>query len=71
MKIETKFNYGQKVWCVDDNKVNNCTIMSINVQYPVINKNMDVVVYYSLSGIHGAKHENQIFATKEELINSL
>lgn len=80
MKIETKYNINQAVWFIEGGKVVEDTILKI--EYNINNKSEEEIKYwfepftrlgnvgYYESG-YRVFYENQIFATKEELINSL
>lgn len=72
MKIETKFDYKQKVWFMHENKPCESEIFLIDITYPkdLVNRVADVN-YHLLVEERIVKGEPEIFATKEELINSL
>ena len=68
MKIETKFNIGDAVYYMRDNKVDKSTVNKIDI---VIGGKGVSVAYWV--GLHGEykRHEGYIFANKEELLKSL
>lgn len=72
MKIETKFNPGERVWTLINNKSKEVEI------YEVIpgmrSLNLSYKDQYTIVGYNGNSpkfYDNDIFKTKEELINSL
>lgn len=70
MKIEAEFEPGQKVWFIRDNKCTNLPVYEFHVwvigEYPPR-------IYYNFQTEDGcvSVYEDKVFATKEELINSL
>ena len=72
MKIETKFDPGQTVWIMIDNKPKECVI---NEVIPgTRGKTFRYKDAYTIDGYNGKSpkfYEEQIFKTKEELIKSL
>ena len=85
MTIETKFNYGDTVFVLTNNKVYNVKIVGVNVQY---SKELDRInqqgsvscsmpkqyITYKIeypSGGVGDAEETNVFATKEDLLKSL
>lgn len=70
MKIETEFDNGQSVWFMRNNKCDNRPIIEINCV--VIGQHMPHI-YYNFQTEDGVVKmiEERVFATKEELINSL
>jgi hypothetical protein len=73
MTIETRYNIGDRVWFMHDNKVESEIIIKINA---VIEKDMNCTgvhksIAYSLFNYSGYYTENKLFPTKEELIKSL
>ena len=72
MKIETKFNPGQTVWIMIDNKPKQCIIDQVNPG--AVGKTYRYKDSYTIEGYNGNSpkfYEEQIFKTKEELIESL
>jgi len=76
MKIETKYNINQDVWFMYDNKPRKDKPFKIEFSYD--SKKGEQEVYYTFPKIIDAQYllddtveESNIFATKEELINSL
>lgn len=74
MKIETKYDINQKVWFMNDNAVMDLNVSEINITI----KSEKPSIRYSIirpignnDTIEIKKGEFEIFATKEELINSL
>jgi hypothetical protein len=85
MTIETKFNYGDTVFVLTNNKVYNVTIIGVNVQYGTeidrVNQqgrkscsNPKQYITYKIeyqSGGETTIDEDNVFATKDELLKSL
>jgi hypothetical protein len=74
MKIETKYDINQEVWFIEDNKVKNEAILKLS--FTKDGSNESVIYYFkekqkSMVNWERIKKEDEIFATKEELINSL
>lgn len=69
MKIETKFNIDQEVFFFEDNKVKSEKIWVIEIA--IGNKTRITYSFFKANERHIIKEENEIFATKEELIASL
>ena len=85
MTIETKFNYGDTVFVLTNNKVYNVKIVSVNVQYAkeinrvngqghlswtTPNKYITYVIKYPSGGEYDVE-ETDVFATKANLLKSL
>lgn len=70
MKIETKFDIGQKVWFQTLGINYKAEIMEINVHCLLCG---DVLIHYKLarSGYYYERDEDELFPTKEELLKSL
>lgn len=74
MIIKTKFEPGQEVWVMQDNKPIKLTIKHINI---FANLNISKQIIYEITYIltntaFGDKfRENEIYTTKEDLKNSL
>ena len=76
MKIETKYDIGQIVWFIADNKICSGKIISVDVS---ISLSQDSGYYsdatqttrYLIPGYVGLINENFLFETKEDLINHL
>lgn len=68
MKIKTKFNKGQRVYLLYNNKIVQRIILSIEVNYAF--EYLTPVIWYGLEHI-GKHKEEELFATKQELIDSL
>jgi len=78
MEIKTKFDVGDKVWFMDSNKATEAEIWEVYIkQYNVLGTNgrKEINITYMLKNLHlcyiGTFHEGKIYASKEELINSL
>ena len=73
MTIETKYNIGDKVWFIDDNKVKSATIITIGVfvERDMNSQYVSNSVQYNLYDFPYPYIENQLFPTKEELLKSL
>lgn len=75
MKIETKYNIGQKVWYISGYKAVCRNICGVSVSTLSNEYCYDVVVYYRLRRDGMSKEEQVeekfIFPTKEELLKSL
>lgn len=74
MIIETKFNVGDEVWYMKDNKPfkDEITIIVTQTNYPIFwDYKLDIrtEIMYSLKIEGKLYNENQLFKTKEELIN--
>lgn len=70
MEVKTEFDIYQKVWFMRDNECNNLPVYEFHVcvigGYPPR-------IYYNFQTDDGcvSVYEDKVFATKEELINSL
>lgn len=69
MKIETKFNIGDAVWAMNDNKALSFTVSRIDAA--VVGDKVGISYMVSLYGLYLGREEQEIFATKKELIESL
>jgi len=67
LKVSTKFDIGDKVWYISDNKVNENDITGVSIS---VDNNELVNVDYTLH-FNDKVSENLLFLTKEELIKSL
>lgn len=69
MKIETKFNIGDKVWYDCAGEADKCVIASITVEV----FNGEANVYYAIEKCLSRTdiHEDLLFRTKQELLDSL
>lgn len=68
MNIETKYNTGQPVWLMSENKPWNPVIDSIEV---TIFQSEKRSVYYSFQNSRVKANEELVFPSKEELLKSL
>lgn len=77
MEIVTKFDIGQEVWVLHDNKAKNVNIQGIEVYVSGIYPS---IIYIFLSEYHEIPfgddkpirfNENLVFKSKQDLINSL
>lgn len=73
MTIETKYNIGDKVWFIDDNKAKSATIITIGVfvERDMNSQYVSNSVQYGLYDFPYPYIENYLFPTKEELLKSL
>ena len=82
MEIKTKFNLGDIVFYIDNSKIEQATVVSIetlSILYSHTKKDGEVFrlekhnVIYNLSSAPRKKwyEENQIFATRNELLDNL
>jgi hypothetical protein len=72
MKIETKYDPGDTVWIMINNKPKECVIYE--VEPGKIMKNLKYLDRYTIEGYNGNSptfYNSDIFKTKEELLNSL
>lgn len=71
MKIETKYNIGDKIWVYYEGKPTQCLLFSIivfgcdDIEFIVSNE------YGNTESIRDVFREYQLFSTKEELLKSL
>lgn len=74
MQINTKYSLGDNVWVMKDNKPYTCTVFSIEPivrrWFESINK-IETIVKYRFEDQGRLFNENQLFETKEALIQSL
>lgn len=72
MEIKTKFDLGQKVFFLQNNKVNCLQIDCISIRVISLARyNKEIAISYQLNGLTDLFDEENLFATKEELLNSL
>ena len=72
MEIKTKFNLRQKVYFIWGNKVQSLQIDSISVKAIALGGGeKEIEILYKLCGLTDSFDEKVLFATKEELLNSL
>ena len=72
MEIKTKFNLWQKVYLLWNNKVVSPQIDGISVRVIALgNGEKDISITYELVGLDKRFDEDVLFATKEELLQSL
>ena len=73
MKIETKFNIHQKVWFMEYNKTQYANVKSMNIDVYHDTDFIDPIQVNVTYGLSNGKDMIQevIFATKQELIDSL
>ena len=70
MKIETKYNIGDKVWTLDFfNEPHNGEITAISTFHNQKRKERDYISYFVYP--LGNRTEQEVFPTKEELLKSL
>lgn len=70
MKIETKFNVGDIIFTLLDNKVNEIKVNSIEI-YFYKNSSFSIIYLYYIKEMAFKINENSCFGTKQELLNSL
>ena len=74
MIIKTKFEPGQEVWEMQDNKPINLFVNSINI-LAGLNFNKEItyeIIYNATNGCFGGKFkQKELYETKEDLKNSL
>ena len=66
MKLETKYNVGDKIWAMYNNRPNIYEVLRITVSCDDIDKNIS---YRTNDGKYFS--EEDIFSSKEELLKSL
>lgn len=76
MKIETKYNIGDKVFFLNHNKVEQSMIQSIEIILTNVFDTKGTKLFTRISYIlcpefSGTYYENRLFLTKEDLLNSL
>lgn len=72
MELKTKFNLWQKVYLLQNNKVQILQIDSISVKAIALGGGEDEIeISYKLCGLTDSFDEKTLFATKEELLKSL
>lgn len=68
MEVNTKFELGDTVWFVDNNKVVNLGITGITIS---VEYDQQIVIMYSLHYGDKKIEESKAYRTKEELLKSL
>lgn len=72
MKIETKYNVGDKVWVIDDTqKAVNVRVQHIDVEFHSATPFEDDMLSITYEFGFGKRREEFVFPTKEELLASL
>ena len=72
MKIETKYNVGNKVWVIDDTqKAVNVEIQHMDVEFHSATPFEDDMLSITYEFGFGKRREEFVFTTKEELLKSL
>lgn len=71
MKLETKYDIGQEVWFMKENKIRSCGVygLKVNREYTG-SKGYTNTISYCLNS-HGIYDEELLFSSKEELLKSL
>lgn len=69
MQINTKYNIGDKVWWIENNKVHQGNVRSIH--FSMYDSDYGSVLVYLLAGDVRDFKEDVLFPTKEELLKSL
>ncbi len=71
MTIETKYNIGDEVWLIWENKVYVSFIEDVRVKRNNKNTKIEYMVESMQKKDFGLKKESDLFPTKEELLKSL
>lgn len=82
IKIETKFNLEENVFFIEENKIKHAYIKEINITSRITKNRFQEAVfshtvsyglrrYYSINSKLLEKSEEELFATKEELIEHI
>jgi hypothetical protein len=71
MTIETKYNIGDEVWFMNENKVYVSFIEDVRVKRNSKNTKIEYMVESMQKKDFGLKKEQDLFPTKEELLKSL
>lgn len=71
MTIETKYNIGDEVWFMNENKVYVSFIEDVRVKRNNKNTKIEYMVESMQKKDFGLKKEQGLFPTKEELLKSL
>jgi len=66
MKVTTKFNIGDVVWYVSDNKVNKLDVTGVVIDVDDTGTKIEYYLHYDIK-----LTEEELFKTKEELLESL
>ena len=69
MKIETKFNIGDRVWFIGDDRVKTLKIASMDIK--ILPKEISMLYHIGEPGNIYSVFEDRTFATKQELLDSL
>ena len=80
MTITTKYNIGDKVWAIVNDKVQECVIVKFHIDPDYSNQlsleerikwQLDVEDLRMFTNVPASRFEEQLFPTKEELLKSL
>jgi hypothetical protein len=71
MAIETRYNIGDEVWFMNENKVYVSFIEDVRVKRNSKNTKIEYMVESMQKKDFGLKKEQDLFPTKEELLKSL
>ena len=71
MTIETKYNIGDEVWCMNNNKVYMSFIQEVRVRKNNKKTKIEYIVEKMQKIDFGLKKEDELYPTKEELLKSL
>jgi hypothetical protein len=71
MTIETKYNIGDEVWFMNENKVYVSFVEDVRVKRNSKNTKIEYMVESMQKKDFGLKKEQDLFPTKEELLKSL
>lgn len=66
--VKTKYNIGDKVWYISDNKVQNPDITGVHI---LVEQTGDIKVEYILHYESSWVEEEKLFRSKKELLESL
>lgn len=66
MKVKTKYDIGDRVWCISNNKVQNIEVTGFNITVTSEGTEIIYTLHYDLK-----YDESKVFDTKEELLKSL
>jgi hypothetical protein len=71
MTIETKYNIGDEVWFMHNNKVYISFITDVRIKKNNVNTKIEYMVESMQKIDFGIKKEFDLYSTKEELLKSL
>lgn len=71
MTIETKFNFNDTVWFIQDNKVQSAVIIKMEIDITKEHGNHETCTLRLATGNATSFHVNHLFPTKQALLDSL